>query len=250
MDIEARQRTLFDALADNYEAHYDDATSQAYRDRFIHGRLFHGVPLRGARVLDAMCASGETTRFLLAQEAAVDGLDISGNAIERYRRRWPSCRGYAASMLNTELPDASYDVVTIVGGLHHLHPRVARGMDEVHRLLKPGGYFCFLEPHRGSWADVFRRMWYRRDAMFEENEAAVDIEGLEADNADRFEFLGKTHLGTIAYLTVLQSMIFRVPTWLKPLYAPPAVLIETLLQPFQGRRFSCVTICCWRKRQC
>lgn len=248
IDFEARQRVLFDSLADDYLAHYDDKTSRAFRDRFIHPALFNEVPLKGARVLDAMCGAGETTRFLLDQGAHVDGLDVSGACIERYRKLWPRCRGYAESMLDSKLPDASYDVIAIVGGLHHLHPHVGSAMNEIYRLLKPGGYLCFLEPHTGSLADIARRAWYRRDAMFEENEAAVDLDKLCTDNADRFDCLSRHYLGNAAYLLILQSMIFRVPLWLKRIYAPPLMAYERAISPLLGKRTSCVAISQWRKR--
>ncbi|RME40815.1 MAG: class I SAM-dependent methyltransferase [Planctomycetota bacterium] len=248
LDIESRQQLLFDRLADRYEAHYDDATSRWYRDWFIHPPLFSGVPLSGRRVLDAMCGSGETTRYLLRQGARVEGLDVSAECIERYRRRWPGCPGHAVSILSSGLPDASYDVVVTVGGLHHVHPHIDEAVAEIHRLLKPGGIFCFLEPHAGSLPDVLRRVWYRRDGLFEDNERAVDIEALMDAHRKRFEFLRLRHLGSLAYLLVLNSMIFRVPVWLKPLYAPLALGVEFLLDPLLTRRLSCIAIAQWRKR--
>ena len=248
LDTEARQRALFDALADDYEAHYDDSASQRFRDRFIHGPLYGNLPLEGARVLDAMCGSGETTRFLVDQGAIVDGLDISGKCIERYRQRWPSCRAHNASILKTGLPDQMYDLVVIVGGLHHLHPHVDQAMEEIYRILKPGGCLCFAEPHQGSLADVARRFWYRHDPIFEDNEAAIDIEGLKQRHSGKYQLLSKEYMGNLAYLLVLNSMIFRVPRWFKRLYAPALLRLEWLTGPIQGRRLSCVAICRWRRR--
>lgn len=59
------------------------------------------------------------------------------------------------------LPDASFDVVCIGGALHHFHPGVQSAIDELHRVLKPGGILCFNEPHAGSLPDIARKIWYR-----------------------------------------------------------------------------------------
>ena len=49
------------------------------------------------------------------------------------------------------IPDCrttSFDCVAVVGGLHHIHPNVKAAVREIHRVLKPGGHFCFMEPHK------------------------------------------------------------------------------------------------------
>src|SRR6266581_1635280 len=67
-----------------------------------------------------------------------------------------------------DVEDGFFDAVFITGGLHHVHPNVAGAMAEIHRILKPGGWLCFYEPHTGSMADLVRRLWYRVDHLFEE----------------------------------------------------------------------------------
>ena len=177
MDSEELQRDHFNRLAKHYEAHYDDSTSAEYRRRFFHEPMFRGIDLDGKRVLEAMCGSGQTTRHLTSRGAVVCGLDISENAIASFRRRWPDCTGIAASVLDSGLESESFDCVCVESGLHHLHPHLDRGIDELHRVLVPGGMFCFVEPHAGSLPDRIRRAWYARDALFADNEAAVDLDG-------------------------------------------------------------------------
>jgi len=248
-DPAATQRAHFDRLIERYEAHYDDATSQQYRRRFWYAPLFAGLDLRGRVVLEAMCGSGQTTGYLLERGARVTGLEISGVAIESFRRRWPDAASVCSSILDTGLADASFDGVVVIGGLHHLHPRVADAVDEIHRLLKPGGWFCFGEPHTGSLPDVLRRWWYQRDALFEDSEAAIDIGALRRTNAGRFTFEFERYVGNLAYLLVLNSMIFRIPRGLKRFYAPPLLALERVIGLVQGRRTTCFAIGRWRKRE-
>ena len=164
------------------------------------------------------------------------------------RRRWPQGQAVCASITNTGLPAESFDAAVVVGGLHHLQPNVAQGIDEIHRLLRPGGWFCFLEPHTGSLPDWFRRQWYKRDMRFARNEAAVDLESLKARYADRFDFVKELYCGNLGFLLVYNSMIFAVPLRLKPLYTPMLLRLESAINRLQGRRLACIVICQWRKR--
>jgi SAM-dependent methyltransferase len=194
-----------------------------------------------------MCGSGQTTRYVLSRGAVVGGLDISENEIESFRAHFPDCTGIAASVLDSGLESGSFDCVCVESGLHHLHPHVDRGIDELHRVLKPGGMFCFAEPHAGSLPDRIRRAWYARDALFADNEASIDLDA-DPDRAGfEFEFIREDYHGNIAYLLILQSMILRIPVALKRYYARPLLALEALIEPLQGRRLSCGVTGQWRK---
>jgi SAM-dependent methyltransferase len=211
--------------------------------------MLQGVDLSGREVLEAMCGSGQTTGTLLARGARVTGLDISEASIESFRNRWPGCRTVCASIATSGLADDSFDAVVVVAGLHHLHPDLDRAIDEIHRVLKPGGMFCFVEPYGGgALPDAFRRLWYKVDPLFLDNEAAIDIDRMRDANAGRFEFVKETYGGNVAYLLVLNSLIFRVPLGLKRLYTPLALRLEEGLAPVLGKSFACFVLGQWRKK--
>src|SRR5947209_4508041 len=163
------QRAHYDSIADAYQLHYADRCSRQYMREFFFTPMVEGIQLCGMRVLDAMCGSGPTVGFLLEAGATVTGLDISSRVIEDFREKWPGCEAVEASIFGSSIGDASFDCVTIIGGLHHLHPHLDEAMDELHRILKPGGYLCFSEPHIGSVPDLVRRLWYRVDPLFGSN---------------------------------------------------------------------------------
>jgi SAM-dependent methyltransferase len=244
---EQAQEKHYDRIASAYNAHYSDRYSQQYAARFIHKPMFRGVTLRGTRVLDALCGSGQCTAYLHDQGAVVTGLDVSGEQIAAYQAQWPQATAIKASVLESGLPDESFDCVAVVGGLHHVHPHVVETITEFHRLLKPGGYLCFAEPHRGSLPDMARRFWYRHDSMFEKNEAAIDLAALKKTFADRFEFRHEFYRGQLAYLVVFNSLIFRIPLGLKRFYSPPLLLVERILTPVMPRWLCCYAVCQWRK---
>lgn len=245
---EQKQAEHYDRIASQYQAHYSDEHSQKYRARFLNGPMLEGLDLAGARVLEAMCGSGQTTAFLLSRGARLTGLDVSPQMIASFKRSWPECEAVCASITETGIEADSFDCVVMVGGLHHLHPRVGEALDEIHRILKPGGHLCFMEPHAGSLPDQVRKIWYRYDHFFEKNEAAIDLDDLMRRNASRFEFIKMKYVGNVAYLLVYSSLIFRIPLGLKRYYTPLLLACESLLDPLLGKRLACVALGQWRKK--
>lgn len=247
-DAEVAQKGHYNRIAAEYEANYGDPSARRYRDRFIERPLLEGLDLSGREVLEAMCGGGLTTPGLLARGARVTGLDISAACIESFRARWPQCRAVCASITASSLPSKSFDAVVVVGGLHHLQPNLDPAVDEMHRLLRVGGSLCFMEPHTGSLADAVRRQWYKHDLRFGRNEAAIDLEGLKRTNSERFEFVREVYGGNLGFLLVFNSLVFRIPLRLKPVYSPALLLLEAVLSRLQGKRSACFVICQWKKR--
>ena len=242
-----RQRRHYDGLVDRYEIHATDELTVRYRRRFIDRPLFERIDLHDRAVLEAMCGSGHSTGYLLERGARVTGLDVSEQAIALFRRKWPQCDALVGDLLQHDLPPESFDVVAIVGGLHHVHPNVEAAVAEIWKLLKPNGLFCFSEPHTGSLLDHVRRWWYRRDRLFEDNESAIDVTRLRRSVEGQFAFLSERYFGNVAHTLVLNSLVLRVPGWLKRVYGPPAIAIEAALNPVLGRRLSCSVSCRWQK---
>lgn len=247
-DTEQLQQDHYNAIAKEYEAHYGDSYSLQYRHKFIYEPMFEGIDLSGLHVLDAMCGSGQTTEYLLSRNARVTGLDISQEAIKSFKKRWTNCEAASRSLLDSGFPDATFDAVVVVGGLHHMHPALEPAVSEIHRVLRPGGYFCFMEPHTGSLPNVIRRIWYRFDRFFEENEAAIDLDLLEQKFDRQFESKKVRFGGNLGFLFILNSLIFRIPLRAKRFYSPLLMKLEALINAFQGKPTSCFAVAQWQKR--
>jgi SAM-dependent methyltransferase len=245
---EKSQKDHYDRIASEYEAHYDDRFSRVYRNSFLHDPIFEGLDMKDCKVLEGMCGSGQATQYLIDLGAEVVGLDISEEVIVSFKKRWPQAKALRASIFDSNLEDKSFDMIVVFGGLHHVHPRLQEAIDEIHRLLKDGGYFCFGEPHAGCLPDFFRKLWYRFDIkMFAEGEAAIDLEQCKKENSSRFRFLKEKYIGNLAYLFVFNSMIFRVPLSWKKIYSRCFMTLESLIEPFQGKFFSCYSLSQWQK---
>lgn len=110
--------------------------------------------VRGKTVLDLGCGSGENIPALLARGANVVALDLSRELAELARQRvgmtisHPAPPILVASAYDVPLRDGSVDLILCASLLHHLN--IPRAMDEVRRLVKPGGLVVVKEPVRFS----------------------------------------------------------------------------------------------------
>jgi SAM-dependent methyltransferase len=115
---------------------------------------FHLVgDVAGKTVLDLGCGNGESVVVLVHKGARVIGMDISPELINLASRRVEmQCTGFPKPQLlvrsayETEIPDASVDVVLSNAVLHHLDlPTV---LTEIGRILKRNGRLIIKEPVR------------------------------------------------------------------------------------------------------
>ena len=201
-------------------------------------------------VLEIGCGLGTDGAQFAKAGAKYTGIDLTHAAVELSKRRFElfdllgTFRVADAERLN--FPNHSFDIVYSHGVLHHT-PDTAAAVREIHRVLKPGGHFCFMEPHSGSLPDVIRKVWYRFDRFFSDNEAAIDISGLQRDFRESFKLRKVNYLGNIAFLLVLNSLIFRIPPKSKKLFAPLLMKLEPWVNKLQTKLTSCFVVTQWQK---
>ena len=124
--------------------------------------------VRGRKVLDLGCGSGENMVVLASRGADVIGIDISPHLVELARQRLSpmgkSDRARVATAYATGLPDESVDAVFAIAVLHHLDLTVVR--EEIRRVLRKNGLFIFSEPIRFSRAlRTVRKLMPARDEV-------------------------------------------------------------------------------------
>jgi ubiquinone/menaquinone biosynthesis C-methylase UbiE len=120
------------------------AVGRAYKQRFVRALDVHP----GHLVLDVGCGPGTDLARLADAGATVLGLDPDPAMLAEARRRLAGrsgvllCRGDAHRL---PLADASVDRVRVDRVLQHL-PDPARALNDVRRVLRPGGLFGLAEP--------------------------------------------------------------------------------------------------------
>ena len=244
-----KQKEHYNNIAGQYELHYGDFYSSLYREEFIIKPLFDGIDLSGKKILDAMCGTGIITEHLLQHDCRIESFDLSESQIKISKEKFPQCNYTVGTVLEMPYSDETFDVVVLHGGLHHVHPNVKAAVSEVVRVLKPGGYFINGEIHADSIIDRMRNLWYRHDPLFEDNEMSIDFDRLEADFKKDLERISISYFGNIAYYLVINSMILRIPFFIKRIISNPLLFIERIITPYQTRYFSSYAITQWRKKE-
>lgn len=117
-------------------------------------QIFRQLALRGldiqptADVLDLCCGSGQATQFLLKRSPHVIGLDASPRSLQRAQRKLPQAtfvEGWAEAM---PFDDRQFNVVHTSVALHEMQPdQLQQILQEVYRVLKPGGVFALVDFH-------------------------------------------------------------------------------------------------------
>jgi SAM-dependent methyltransferase len=102
-----------------------------------------------ARVLDIGCSTGILTRHYAGYFGSVVGVDIDEGAVQwaRENRPAPNLEYRVGDSMELPFGDAEFDVVTCTHIYEHV-PDAQRLIDEIFRVLKPGGLCYFAAENR------------------------------------------------------------------------------------------------------
>ncbi len=120
-------------------------------------------------------------------------------------------------------------------------------LTEVHRILKPGGHFLFVEPNADTWVNKFREIWYKRSNRFEDEERALSYKNdLQKFLSKGFEEREIYYGGNIAYLVLGQALSLGISQGMKAALASTVIWIERIVSflPFAPKLFF---TCVWQK---
>lgn len=102
--------------------------------------------LRGIQgnVLDVACGTGDMAVSLVERGCTVTGVDISEEMLAIARQKAPMVTFMIADAEHLPFPDASFDAVTCAFGVRNF-VHLEQGLNEILRVLKPGGQLVILE---------------------------------------------------------------------------------------------------------
>ena len=117
----------------------------------------------GDRVLDAACGTGDLAiADLKAGAGKVTGLDFSARMLERARRKDTRIEWLEGDMLALPFADETFDAATVGFGVRNVE-NLELGLQELRRVLRPGGRLAILEitQPRGALRP-FYSLWFDR----------------------------------------------------------------------------------------
>lgn len=121
----------------------------------------------GQRVLDLGCGNGRVADLVNEIKGQYVGLDISEELITIARSLRPGNEFHVGSMHQMPFADNSFDHILPIASFHHIPGRDLRiqTLQEMRRVLKPGGYILMTNWNLHQWKFWKQRMRTNLDAL-------------------------------------------------------------------------------------
>jgi ubiquinone/menaquinone biosynthesis methyltransferase len=143
-------RRLFATIADRYDL-ITVLLSYGQDRRWKRRLVAMAAPRPGARAVDLATGTGDIAFGLADAGATVVGVDVTQRMIELAHAKTPAARRsptfLVGDMNALPLASGSFDLVTAGYGLRNV-PDLRAAIDEIHRVLKPGGTALSLDFNR------------------------------------------------------------------------------------------------------
>ena len=254
---------------EHQRAHFENISKKYYESRHTENHLVlkellwgfflrdKGV-LRGRalRVLEPMCGYGEGRKIVqrfLTDRINYFGFDYSQPLVERARMESPGVRFEHLDVTRFALEpgEEPYDLIILLGGLHHVYQHAHVVVDRLSGALRSGGYFVNFEPtHNFTPLHWVRERIYKRNELFDaQTEQGFWLSELDAlFRHGGYELVDQIYPGLLAYVLYYNPDAFPMlnvgnPAWVRRLFG----LESMFFRSFLARKLSFATLSLWRK---
>jgi SAM-dependent methyltransferase len=233
-----QQRSHFNSIAQRYHEQRQTPNHLCFKD-LMWSYFFRdkkGIVRDGMTVLEPMCGYGDG-KALLEKHFGVkidyEGFDYSDAVIEILKKENPDIIVKRQDVTKYE-PARQYDMMILIGSLHHVPNHTGDVLKRLAGGLKPGGFFVNYEPTQNNFIfRAVRNYIYKKNDLFDaETERAFDLEpfndmfraaglkivdqiypGLLAFilyyNPDAFPFLNVGGKGLVRFIFGIDKLFFR-----------------------------------------
>ncbi|BDA80910.1 ArsR family transcriptional regulator [Leptospira kobayashii] len=157
---EKKSKVFFDRVA----AEWESIQEESLNPKLYRSWIIENLPTNSHQIVDLGCGPGGLIPYLLPKSKMVLGIDSSPKMIELAHTAYgnnPSVKLAQAQLESLPISDETCEAVVGSMVLHHIsHPPTV--LEEIHRVLKPGGVFCLvdLEKHNQEFMrDNFADLW-------------------------------------------------------------------------------------------
>ncbi len=148
------------------------------------------IDLPSSRVLEIGLGFGTVGERLSQEAKSYVGLDLSSGPVSmlsyRQRLRDLKSRAVVGNALTLPFPSESFDAVVAIGCLHHTG-NFPGAIEEVHRVLRPGGHALLMVYHRFSYEQWLRWPLKTMKAWLHERGFPVRIEASSEAQRARYD---------------------------------------------------------------
>jgi SAM-dependent methyltransferase len=119
---------------------------------------------------EPMCGYGEGYKILKEYGSfsfIYEGADISEPMIKEALSRYPHLK-FSVGDATKDFGTNKYDLIIVIGGLHHVFRYLPLVLENIHCALRPGGIFINFEPTEGNRLFTYvRNVIYRNNDLFD-----------------------------------------------------------------------------------
>ena len=173
MDKTERQRQHFNSIAEEYYQARRGEKHLQYKHRLFHYAL-DGLKVEGrkAAVLEPMCGYGEGREIVekyISEDIDYEGFDYSDVLVRKINDAFPEIKVFVQDVTRYHPEPDSYDIIILIGGLHHVPDSAKDVVKHLCRGLKEGGIFINFEPTSNNpFIKLARDIIYKRNHLFDE----------------------------------------------------------------------------------
>src|SRR4030043_982285 len=136
------------------KAFFEEIEQHRYTQEYHIPKVVNFENWKGKEVLEIGCGLGTDLLQFARAGAQVTGIDLTPRSVELTSRRFElyGVKGYfeVGDAENLNFADETFDLVYSHGVLHH-SPNTQRAVDEIYRVLKPGGKTIVMLYHKNSY---------------------------------------------------------------------------------------------------
>ena len=251
-----RQREHFNSIAAHYQA-ARGGTNYVYLNHLLWGALLKDIDRfrnRPVKVLEPMCGFGDgffIVKNFLSDQLTYSGYDYSDAVIGMVRQQNPSLNVWQADATKYDPPSSIFDIVIIIGGLHHVFRHAPEIVAKCARALTPSGLFISFEPTYGNRITrSVRERIYRTNSLFD---ADTERSFAVSELLNMFRSAGLFPY-KIAYPGLLSYVLYFNPDAFPSLSIGGTTCVKALFSVDRliyrgriGRFFSFATLSIWEK---
>lgn len=135
---------FYESFADDFDSKMNMYDTKKRVEVFYNELLTED--LKGKKLLDAGCGTGWFSKAAYDRGANVTSMDLGEGLLSKVAKKCDSNR-VVGSILEMPFEDNSFDFVVSSEVIEHV-PDPLKAIDEIHRVLKPGGKVVLSTPNR------------------------------------------------------------------------------------------------------
>ncbi len=207
MDKIEKQKQHFESISDKY-FNARRTRNHLTLKKFLWSYFFRNENLVGDipfKVLEPMCGYGEGKEIIanhLSPDFEYEGFDYSEPLIAKIKESDPSLNVYVMDVTKY-IPQKKYDVIILIGGLHHVPDYTEHVLRKVNEALNPNGYFINYEPTQNNFIMRFaRNVIYKKNRLFDQDtERAFELKELnQIYSKTGFKIENQIYPGLLSYI--------------------------------------------------